>query len=90
MVREIRAVIGDRPLRLEVNGAWYPATARALIPRFEEYGIDAWEDPCETYEKFAEIRDVTALAARPTCNCRRHFRGCQIRARHCFAGMPTM
>ncbi len=59
MVREIRAVIGDRPLRLDVNGAWYPATARALIPRFEEYGIDAWEDPCETYEEFAEIRDVT-------------------------------
>ena len=59
MVRLIRAAIGDRPLRLDVNGSWFPETARRLIPRFEEHGIDAWEDPCETYEEFAAIRDVT-------------------------------
>ncbi|MGA0123235.1 MAG: mandelate racemase/muconate lactonizing enzyme family protein [Gaiellales bacterium] len=59
MVRLIRAAIGDRPLRLDANGSWLPETARRLIPRFEEHGIDAWEDPCETYEEFAAIRDVT-------------------------------
>ena len=59
MVRLIRAAIGDLPLRLDVNGSWYPETARRLIPLFEEHGVDAWEDPCETYEEFAAIRDVT-------------------------------
>ena len=42
MVREIRAAIGDRPLRLDCNGGWLVATARELIPRFDAFGIDAW------------------------------------------------
>jgi len=59
MVREIRAAIGDRPLRLDANGGWTTATARRLMPRFEEYGIDAWEEPVEGLEELAAIRDVT-------------------------------
>ncbi|MGI9117820.1 MAG: mandelate racemase/muconate lactonizing enzyme family protein [Gaiellales bacterium] len=60
MVREIRAAIGDRPLRLDANGSWTVPTARRLIPRFEEFAIDQWEEPVEGYEDLAAIRDVTA------------------------------
>ncbi len=59
MVRRIRAAIGDRPLRLDANGVWLPATARRLIPRFEEHGIDAWEEPVEGLEDLRAVRDVT-------------------------------
>ena len=59
MVREIRVAIGDRPLRLDCNGGWLVETARELIPRFEEYGIDQWEEPVEGFEDLAAIRDVT-------------------------------
>lgn len=59
MAREIRAAIGDLPLRLDGNGGWLVATARELMPRFEEFGIDQWEDPVEGYEDLAAIRDVT-------------------------------
>lgn len=59
MVRRVRDAIGDRPLRLDANGLWLPATARRLIPRFEEHGIDAWEEPVEGLEDLAAIRDVT-------------------------------
>ncbi len=59
MVREIRAAIGSRPLRLDANGGWTVETARRLIPRFEQYAIDAWEEPVEGYEDLAAIRDVT-------------------------------
>jgi L-alanine-DL-glutamate epimerase-like enolase superfamily enzyme len=59
MVREIRAAIGDRPLRLDCNGGWLVATARELIPRFDAFGIDAWEEPVEGLEDLLAIRDVT-------------------------------
>ncbi len=59
MVREIRAAIGDRPLRLDVNGGWLPETAQRLIPQFEAYGIDAWEDPVEGFSELAALRSVT-------------------------------
>ncbi len=59
MVREIRAAIGDLPLRLDANGGWTIATARRLMPRFEEHGIDAWEEPVEGLEELAAIRDAT-------------------------------
>ena len=59
MVREIRAAIGDRPLRLDANGGWTVPTARRLMPRFEEFGIDAWEEPVEGHADLAAIRDVT-------------------------------
>lgn len=59
MVREIRAAIGDRPLRLDGNGGWLVATAREVIPRFEEFGIDQWEEPVEGFEDLAAMRDVT-------------------------------
>ena len=59
MVREIRAAIGDRPLRLDANGGWTVATARRLMPRFEEHGVDAWEEPVEGFEELAQVRDAT-------------------------------
>jgi glucarate dehydratase len=59
MVREIRAAIGDRPLRLDVNGGWLVETAARLIPRFEAFGIDAWEDPVEGFADLAALRTVT-------------------------------
>ena len=51
------------PVTLMLN--WYPYGEHAAFYYgvdqgiFEEHGIDAWEDPCETYEEFAAIRDVT-------------------------------
>ena len=59
MVREIRAAIGELPLRLDCNGGWLIETARELIPRFEAFGIDQWEEPVEGYEELAAVRDVT-------------------------------
>jgi len=59
MVRLVRAAIGDRPLSLDANGVWTVATARRLLPRFEEFGIAGWEEPVETYEEMREIRDCT-------------------------------
>ena len=59
MVREIRAAIGERPLRLDCNGGWLVSTARELIPRFDAFDIDAWEEPVEGLEDLRAIRDVT-------------------------------
>lgn len=62
MVRQVRAVIGDRPLSLDANGTWTVETARRLLPRFEEFGIAGWEEPVETYEELQAIRDCTSAS----------------------------
>jgi glucarate dehydratase len=56
MVREIRAVIGDRPLRLDANGGWTVPTAREALRRLEPFDIQWFEEPVETYEEMAELR----------------------------------
>jgi glucarate dehydratase len=56
MVREVRAAIGDRLLRLDANGAWTVPTAREALRRLEDFHIHYYEDPVETYEEMAQLR----------------------------------
>lgn len=56
MVREVRAAIGDRPLRLDANGGWTVPTAREALRRLEPFAIEWFEEPVETYEEMAELR----------------------------------
>jgi len=59
MVREVRAAIGDRMLRLDANGAWTVPTAREALRRLDPFVIHYYEDPVETYEEMAELRNAT-------------------------------
>lgn len=59
MVREVRAAIGDRMLRLDANGAWTVPTAREAFRRLDPFVIHYYEDPVETYEEMAELRNFT-------------------------------
>lgn len=59
MVREVRAAIGDRLLRLDANGAWSLPTAREALRRLESFHIHYYEDPVETYAEMAQLRGYT-------------------------------
>jgi glucarate dehydratase len=59
MVREVRAAIGDRMLRLDANGAWTVPTAREAFRRLDPFVIHYYEDPVETYEEMAQLRNFT-------------------------------
>lgn len=62
MVREIRAAIGDRPLRLDANGGWTVPTAREALRRVAAFDIQWFEEPVETYEEMAELRRHSPIA----------------------------
>lgn len=62
MVREVRAAIGDRLLRLDANGAWTVPTARAALRRLEPFQVHYYEDPVETYEEMADLRAHTSAS----------------------------
>jgi glucarate dehydratase len=62
MLCEIRAAIGDRPLRIDANGGYTLPTAREAIRRFAPFDIQWFEEPCEFYEEMAELRRVTDIA----------------------------
>ena len=59
MVREVRAAIGERALRLDANGAWTVPTAREALRRLDPFVVHYWEDPVETYEELVELRPIT-------------------------------
>jgi glucarate dehydratase len=59
MLREVRAAIGERMLRLDANGGWSVPTARDAIARMDRFAIHYYEDPVETYEEMADLRSVT-------------------------------
>lgn len=59
MVREIRAAIGGRELRLDANGSWTVPTARIALKRLAEFDISWIEEPVESYEEMAQLRGVT-------------------------------
>jgi glucarate dehydratase len=61
MLREIRAAIGDRPLRLDANGGWTVPTAREALRRVEAFDIQWFEEPVETYEEMAELRKHSSI-----------------------------
>jgi glucarate dehydratase len=59
MVKEIRAAIGDRQLKLDANAGWTVPTAREALRRFDPYVIHYYEDPVESYEEMAQLRPHT-------------------------------
>ncbi len=61
MVREVRAAIGDRELRLDANGAWTVPTARKAIRRLQEFDISWLEEPVESYEEMARLREFSEI-----------------------------
>jgi glucarate dehydratase len=60
MVREVRAAIGGRELRLDANGVWTVPTARIAIRKLAGFDIAWFEEPVESYEEMAELRQHTA------------------------------
>lgn len=56
MVAEVRAAIGDRPLQLDANGVWTVPTARYALRHLLRHDIAWFEEPCETYEEMAQLR----------------------------------
>lgn len=59
MVKEIRAAIGDRQLKLDANAGWSVPTAREALRRMDPYVIHYYEDPVESYEEMAQLRPHT-------------------------------
>lgn len=62
MVAEVRAAIGARPLQLDANGIWTLPTARQALRALMPHGIDWFEEPCETYEEMAALRQHFACS----------------------------
>ena len=62
MVREVRAAIGDRPLRLDANHAWTVPTARDVLRRLAPYDIRCIEEPVGSHEELARLRPFTDIA----------------------------
>ena len=59
MVKEIRAAIGNRELRLDANYGWTVPTAREAMRQIDPYVIHYYEDPVETLEEMAQLRHCT-------------------------------
>lgn len=59
MVKEIRAAIGERMLKLDANYGWSLATAREALRRLDPYVIHYYEDPVETFEEMVQLRPHT-------------------------------
>jgi glucarate dehydratase len=62
MLREIRAAIGDRELRLDANGGWTVPTAREALRRVAPFNISWFEEPVEFYEEMAQLRQHTPIS----------------------------
>jgi len=56
MVAEVRAAIGPRPLQLDANGTWTLPTARQALRKLMPFDIAWFEEPCESYEDMAALR----------------------------------
>ena len=62
MVAEVRAAIDARPLQLDANGIWTLATARQAMHQLLPYDIAWFEEPCESYEEMAALRQHFACS----------------------------
>ncbi len=60
LVEAVRAVIGDLPLRADVNGAWTPGTARRQLHRLLPFDLAYVEQPLE-------LEDLTGSAELRRC-----------------------
>jgi glucarate dehydratase len=47
LVRAVRGVIGDLPLRADVNGAWSPGTAKRMLEKLRPFDLHYIEQPLE-------------------------------------------
>ncbi|MFK7939808.1 MAG: mandelate racemase/muconate lactonizing enzyme family protein [Roseovarius sp.] len=56
MVREVRAAIGSRELRLDANLGWTLPTAKAALRALAPFDVAWYEEPVETYEEMAALR----------------------------------
>ncbi|MFM2366146.1 MAG: hypothetical protein RIR95_754 [Pseudomonadota bacterium] len=56
MVAEVRTAIGQRSLQLDANGIWTLPTARLALRQLMRYDIAWFEEPCESYEEMAALR----------------------------------
>lgn len=59
MVREVRAAIGARELRLDANGGWGVPTAVRALRALEPFDVAWYEEPVESYGEMAQLRSVT-------------------------------
>lgn len=62
MLREIRAAIGGREVRIDANGGYTLPTARLAVRAFAPFDISWFEEPCESYEEMAALRPQTDIA----------------------------
>lgn len=62
MLREIRAAIGGRELRIDANGGYTLPTARLALRAFSAFDISWFEEPCESYEEMAALRLQTDIS----------------------------
>jgi glucarate dehydratase len=62
MLKEIRAAIGDRELRLDANGGWTVPAAREALRKIARFNVSWFEEPVETYEEMAQLRAATDIS----------------------------
>jgi glucarate dehydratase len=61
LVREVRAAIGDRMLRLDANMGWRLKTARQTLPLLEQFAVANMEEPVGSFTEMAELRRSTTI-----------------------------
>jgi muconate cycloisomerase len=64
IVRQVRAAIGDRRLRLDPNEAWDPLTASRMIRKLQPFDIEFIEQPTssESLSALAQVRATSPIA----------------------------
>ncbi len=62
MLREIRAAVGLREIRIDANGGYTLPAARMALRAVAPFGITWFEEPCESYEEMAALRPYTDIA----------------------------
>lgn len=62
MIREVRAAIGDRELRLDANGGWSLPTARQALRALERFDVAWYEEPVESYQEMAALQSATSAS----------------------------
>ena len=62
MLREIRAAIGGRELRIDANGGYTLPLARLALRAFCPLDISWLEKPCKSYEEMAALRGQTDIS----------------------------
>ena len=67
-VKEVRAAIGDKRLRLDANEAWDPLTASRMLHKLSAFDIEFIEQP---HAQCKPIGAEPGQSQQPRCRCRR-------------------